>query len=601
MSYNNSRYGIRFQNNSSNNIINNSRFYNNSTTWVFVESWVGNKYYGTIKLFNNASSASANTLVWWISAWSSGDTLVSWLWRTDGAVDTWWTIGYQYITNPRTNDGRDLISWSNRSSTNRSNKAWTGIEFVSFTYGTWLLKQARSVSYGTPSYIVSNSFYDSNKYIAQIDFTNTNPDWFSFTPITWASLNQLYSSNKIVLTWMDVWTFTYVSLTGRGNIIKNWTNIGTSWTGSNGDEFYVQITSSSNYYYLRSGSLAIGTTIADFTVTTLQQVVNNIPNPFSFTSVTWAELNQLYTSNTVTLTGMDPAAEISVSLSWSWAIIKNGTNIGTSGTGKNSDQFAISMTSNNNYNTVNSWTFLANSMSSDFSVTTKQDSTPPTFSWIITWTTYSLPVSITFYDNNLSWATLNGNPYTSWTLISAEWDYIFVVSDTAGNSTWASFRISIPKTITITFDTTISTWTVIKAPVKYNKDVAYGMVYDDGLDDWYQPAFKYLEWWQISGWNTNFVAPWLYYTDGAWNDVAFWWWYAWYSVNSAFTDLHINTPSYITWTQLRETYLNGWDILNHWRSHAAYASTGQTYNYPDNPPWTTGLDYAYEIRKNYDK
>jgi hypothetical protein len=62
------------------------------------------------------------------------------------------------------------------------------------------------------------------------------------------------------------------------------------------------MTSSSNQYTLRSGSINIGTTYADFTITTLEQVIDNIPDNFSFNNITNANLNQLYTSNIIILT-----------------------------------------------------------------------------------------------------------------------------------------------------------------------------------------------------------------------------------------------------------------------------------------------------------
>jgi hypothetical protein len=54
----------------------------------------------------------------------------------------------------------------------------------------------------------------------------------------------------------------------------------------------------------------------------------------------------------------------------------------------------------------------------------------------------------------------------------------------------------------------------------------------------------------------------------------------------------------MTRAQLRETYQNGWDVINHARSSAAYPATGTLFNYPDNPPGTTGIDYTYELEKN---
>jgi hypothetical protein len=70
--------------------------------------------------------------------------------------------------------------------------------------------------------------------------------------------------------------------------------------------------------------------------------------------------------------------------------------------------------------------------------------------------------------------------------------YIFIVTDNAGNSTGASFKINYPKRIIISFDQNISTGIVIKAPVKYNKKIAYGWVVDDGLVEGYQQLFRYL-------------------------------------------------------------------------------------------------------------
>ena len=80
------------------------------------------------------------------------------------------------------------------------------------------------------------------------------------------------------------------------------------------------------------------------------------------------------------------------------------------------------------------------------------DKTPPIFSWVTSWSIYTGTLSwniyigntsITFSDTNISWATLNGNPYASWTVITGEGNYVFVVRDLAGNSTWASFSIQL--------------------------------------------------------------------------------------------------------------------------------------------------------------
>ncbi len=69
------------------------------------------------------------------------------------------------------------------------------------------------------------------------------------------------------------------------------------------------------------------------------------------------------------------------------------------------------------------------------------DTTEPTFAGVTSWTYYSWNKSITFSDTNLSWATLNGVPYHSGDIISADWTYELIITDLAGNSTGSIFTI----------------------------------------------------------------------------------------------------------------------------------------------------------------
>ena len=69
------------------------------------------------------------------------------------------------------------------------------------------------------------------------------------------------------------------------------------------------------------------------------------------------------------------------------------------------------------------------------------DMSIPTFSGVTTGATYSGSKSIIFADGNLSGATLNGVAYNSGDIISSDGVYTFIVSDTVGNSTGATFTI----------------------------------------------------------------------------------------------------------------------------------------------------------------
>ena len=66
-----------------------------------------------------------------------------------------------------------------------------------------------------------------------------------------------------------------------------------------------------------------------------------------------------------------------------------------------------------------------------------------------------------------------------------------MVYDTAGNSTGASFSIIYPKTFIITFQNPISTGSITKAPLKYNKDLALSFTVDDAPISTYSAFYRY--------------------------------------------------------------------------------------------------------------
>ena len=79
------------------------------------------------------------------------------------------------------------------------------------------------------------------------------------------------------------------------------------------------------------------------------------------------------------------------------------------------------------------------------------DNISPTFVWVVNWTTYTSPITINFSDN-LPWvtATLNSSPFANWSTITTNWSYQLIVTDAAGNRTWATFIVylSSPPTTT---------------------------------------------------------------------------------------------------------------------------------------------------------
>jgi hypothetical protein len=199
-SYNNLRYGIKMEGNTTNNIINDTRLYNNSIQWIWLTAWSSGTYYGTLKMFSNKNGGTSNLITWWwvMVPGNATDTNISWSNRSAGTLDVNWAIDYPYIANPINRSGQYFINGNNRSTTNRDNKIITGDMFVDFTYGTGLLHQANNVWYtGGGVWILSIPSYNTNNYIGQIDnILNKDPDPFTFLSTTGADVNQLYTSQS---------------------------------------------------------------------------------------------------------------------------------------------------------------------------------------------------------------------------------------------------------------------------------------------------------------------------------------------------------------------------------------------------------------------
>lgn len=99
------------------------------------------------------------------------------------------------------------------------------------------------------------------------------------------------------------------------------------------------------------------------------------------------------------------------------------------------------------------------------------------------------------------------------------------------------------------------------APLKYNKDVAVRLEFDDGSESVYTNVFKKLN----GGVATNGVNyPATSYTDGAGKNINFRAGAAVFSINSYNgIDVLDNYQGKVTWTQLKEMVAADWAIINH--------------------------------------
>ena len=151
-------------------------------------------------------------------------------------------------------------------------------------------------------------------------------------------------------------------------------------------------------------------------------------------------------------------------------------------------------------------------------------------------------------------------------------------------------------TLTVTFASPPTNVMVQKAALRYNKTFAYSFTLDDGLIDAYTVAFPLLNGGLVTGNNT--VYPGYFYSDGCGNAIPFSAGLSWYSVSTAGNDLHVNTPSYVTWNQLATMYNAGWNVFNHSYSHAANGTTDYVSQITQNTAYVkakSGIDLTHFV------
>ncbi|MBC7486105.1 MAG: polysaccharide deacetylase family protein [Cytophagaceae bacterium] len=150
-----------------------------------------------------------------------------------------------------------------------------------------------------------------------------------------------------------------------------------------------------------------------------------------------------------------------------------------------------------------------------------------------------------------------------------------------------SLETEIP--ISLNFSVAPTICNVSLAILKYDKDFAHSFTFDDCLISALTSGYKVLAGGVA---DDSITYPALYYTDGCGNSKLFRAGIAYYTVNSSGSDIHISTPSYLSYSQINTLKSAGWSIMNHSWSHAN--GTGDTPGYSGVGHPT----YAVEIENN---
>lgn len=207
--------------------------------------------------------------------------------------------------------------------------------------------------------------------------TDTTPDVFVFNDQTGVAINTTVTSNAITVT--GITAAAGISVTGGNYSVNNGTFTTTPGTVNAGDVVRVRHVSSSLALSSTNTILTIGGVSDTFTSTTIG--ADTTPNAFSFTDQANVAISALITSNTITVSGINAATQISVA-GGSYSI-NNAVFTTATGTVNNGDNIRVRHTSATTPATSTNTTLTIGGVSDIFTSTTiAADTTPNPFSFI---------------------------------------------------------------------------------------------------------------------------------------------------------------------------------------------------------------------------
>jgi hypothetical protein len=185
-----------------------------------------------------------------------------------------------------------------------------------------------------------------------------------FTPVTGASLSSTQISNQITVTSVTAPASISVS-SGAEYSINGGPFTSAAGTVQPGDQVAVEVTAPSTYNTTTTGVLTIGSTPANFAVTTGAEPVLQ----GSFTAVTSAANSSVEVSNPITVTGITSPAVISVTGGAQYNI-NGGAFTSAPGTVQPGDRVSVQVTAPSTYSTTATAVLNVGGITATYSVTT---------------------------------------------------------------------------------------------------------------------------------------------------------------------------------------------------------------------------------------
>jgi len=210
---------------------------------------------------------------------------------------------------------------------------------------------------------------------------DSTPDAFSFGAQGGVEPSATCTSNAIVVSGITIGSA--ITVSGGLYSINGAAFTSAAGTVVNGDSVRARVTASGSYATSATATVTIGGVGGAFVAVT--RSADTTPAAFSFTDVTAASTSTVYTSNAITVSGIEAAAALSFATSGgsSHEYQINGgswTAVGTT-TISNGDTLKVRMTSPGSANQVGNITVTIGGVSDTYSVSTGADTTPNAFSF----------------------------------------------------------------------------------------------------------------------------------------------------------------------------------------------------------------------------
>ena len=205
---------------------------------------------------------------------------------------------------------------------------------------------------------------------------DTTPNAYSFTSQTDVSVGSMIESPAVTIAGID--EPVAVSISGGEYSIDGGSYTSAAGTISSGQTLSVRLAASEQFGTPAELTVTVGGVSATFTATTIAEDLS--PETFDFSNVTSAMLDTVYTSGSVTVTGINSSAPISV-VGGEYSI-NSGAFTSADGEIMNGQSLAVRLTSSSAFATESQLTVTIGGVSAAYSVTTvAEDLSPETFSF----------------------------------------------------------------------------------------------------------------------------------------------------------------------------------------------------------------------------